>query len=178
MYKRVPEKRNSLKKHAPEIAEHQRQIYSKMKDDGLINDTYTEKINEILDKLSKDPLAKIWPETIPRIKEISPMIASMTWRFLTFDEKPVFLTGDNPVFYFPDLGIAKPKSELSFPISSHVTLWATRRSDLKDGYFPTDMRTVKDMNRRIAKITTRYVFHAKKEEWILNFLAKRDRKLK
>lgn len=99
-------------------------------------------------------------------------MATMTWTFLTFDERPAFLTCDNPVFFFPQFGIGKAESELSFPISSNIMLWGTRRTNLAEGYFPTRTVIVKEMARRIASVATRFVFHSEKEDWILPFLGK------
>jgi hypothetical protein len=131
-------------------------------------------IERILDKYSKELPKKIWlnnipPESSPRVVSV---IASMTWRFLTYDQSPVFLTSDNPVFYFTSIGIGRPDSEVTLPISSNVTLWASWRSDLSEGYFPTTKNAVKEINRRTASNTTRFVFHCKKENWILPFIKK------
>jgi Protein of unknown function (DUF4238) len=99
-------------------------------------------------------------------------LSRMTWQFLTVDRYPAFLASDNPVFHFRDIGIANPASEVSFPISSHVALWATWRSDLEEGYFPVRESWVAQINRRSASVATRYLFHAKEEEWALRLLCK------
>ncbi len=187
MLKRVPECKINTKEHIPKIAYDLKIFYNRLLDEILLenpkNETIVQhrkaEIDNILDKLSCDPPDEIWHKLVPA--DQTPLmlegIATMTWRFILFDEKPVFLTGDNPVFYFSNLGIGSTKSEMSFPISSHVTLWATRRPDLPEGYFPTSMAIVKEMNRRIASITTRYGFHAEDEDWILHSLAKKNWKL-
>ncbi len=187
MWKRVPEGKIRLKERAPKITEDMRRVLHRQLDEALLKNPEKEaiaqrrkaEIDEILDRFSRDPPEEIWHQVIPvdRTPRMAASIATMTWRFISFDEKPVFLTGDNPVFHFRRLGIGRAESELSFPITSHVTLWATRRLDLPEGYFPTSMAIVKEMNRRIASITTRYVFHAKEEDWILHFLAKKNWKL-
>lgn len=183
MWKRVPEGKSRLKERAPRIAADLRKSLHRQLADAVSKDPSKEalakrreaEIDEILDRYSRELPADIWHQIIPadRTPRMIEAIATMTWRFFTFDEKPAFLTGDNLIFFFSDIGIGKAQSELTFPISSHVMLWATRRLDLAEGYFPTTLAIVKEMTRRIASITTRYVFHAKEEDWILPFLAKK-----
>ncbi|MEJ2745699.1 MAG: DUF4238 domain-containing protein, partial [bacterium] len=104
--------------------------------------------------------------------KISFTISQMTWTFFTCNEYPAFLTSDNPVYYPRRLGLGNPACELSFPISNSISLFATWRKNLREGYFPTRPGFVKEMNRRLASITTRYAFHGKDESWILPFLSK------
>jgi hypothetical protein len=187
MWKRVPKGKSRMKELAPGIATDLRETLHRELDEAIAKNPSKEdlvhsrkaEIDEILDRYSQSPPPEIWHKSIPveRTPQMIEAIATMTWIFFTFDERPVFFTSDNPVFFFSHLGIGKPESELSFPISSHVALWATRRLELAEGYVPTTMPIVKEMNRRIASITTRYIFHAKDENWILPFLAKKRWKL-
>ena len=116
----------------------------------------------------------VWLDTIKL--EMSPLVLAglsrMTWRFLTFDRFPAFLTSDNPFFYFSDLGIGNMRSEVTFPISSSIALWATLRGDLAEGYFPAKESLVREFNRRTASTATRHAFHAVDEEWVLPLLRK------
>jgi hypothetical protein len=182
MMKRVPKGKEKLKELMPKTAEAVRQRI-----DSLLNvaaATQPEKkefiqkrraeIGDMIDKFAKDPPKEIWltnmpPEKSPRVLAA---LSSMTWRFLTFDEYPAFLTSDNPLFFFLSMGIGKPESEVTFPISSNIALWATWRLDLKEGYFPTNSQVVKELNRRICSIATRYAFHSQGEEWVLALLTK------
>jgi hypothetical protein len=183
MWKRVPQSKDRLKERAPGIAADLRERLHRELEEAVAKNPSKKdlarrrkvEIDEILDRYSQEPPEEIWHQVIPveRTPRMIASLATMTWQFITFDEKPVFLTGDNPVFFFSDLGIGRAESELSFPISSHVTLWATRRFDLAEGYFPATKAFVKEMNRRIASTTTRYVFHAKEEDWILPFITKK-----
>jgi hypothetical protein len=182
MLKRVPEGKSRLKDRAPRIAADLEEALHRKLDEIAEKDPskkdFTQKrkaeIDEILSKFSQEPPAEIWHKTIPAetTPRIVEAVATMTWRFYTFDEKPAFLTCDNPVFFFRHWGIGRPESELSFPISSDIMLWATRREDLPEEYSPANMAIVKEMSRRMATNTTRYVFHAREENWILPFLAK------
>jgi hypothetical protein len=184
LWKRVPEGKVRLKNRVPAIAADLAKSLHRELDEAVAkNPTKGElasrrkgEIDEILRKFSVEPPSNIWHKVIPA--ESTPImvsaIATMTWVFFTFDEDAVFLTSDNPVFFFAGLGIGNPDSELSFPISSHVTLWATREPAVPEGYFPTTKPIVREMNRRIASITTRYAFHSKDEHWILPFLSKKS----
>lgn len=187
MWKRVPEGKTRLKECAPEIAGDMRIALHQHIDEALARNPEKQataqrrksEIDEILSRLSQNPPEELWHQVIPadRTPRIAASIATMTWRFNVYDEKPVFLTGDNPVFYFNSLGIGRTDSELSFPISSNIILWATRRYDIPEGYFHTSMNIVKEMNRRIAFNTERFVFHSENEEWILPFILKKSWKL-
>lgn len=182
MMKRVPKGKEKLKELAPRTTEAVRQ-----KIDILLNMVATEQpdkneliekrraeIGEIIDRYAKDPSKGIWltnmpPEKSPRVVAA---LSSMTWQFLTFDGYPAFLSSDNPLFFFTDMGIGKAESEVTFPISSNITLWATWRLDLKEGYFPTNTQVVKELNCRTCSIATRYVFHSESEDWVLPLLTK------
>jgi ElaB/YqjD/DUF883 family membrane-anchored ribosome-binding protein len=182
MMKRVPKGKEKLKELAPDTAEAVRQRI-----DSLLNvaaaaqpekNEFIQKrraeIGEIIDKYAKDPPKEIWltnmpPEKSPRVLAA---LSSMAWRFLTFDEYPAFLTSDNPLFFFTSMGIGNQESEVTFPISSHIALWATWRLDLKEGYFPTNSQVVKELSRRTCSVATRYAFHSQGEDWVLPLLTK------
>ncbi|MCI5222854.1 MAG: DUF4238 domain-containing protein [Candidatus Electrothrix sp. AR4] len=97
----------------------------------------------------------------------------MNWKFLTFDKCPAFLTCDNPVFFHIGIGIGKANSEVSFPISSNITLVATWKNGTTEVCYPATKQGVKEINRRTASNTTRYVFRREDEEWILPFVTKK-----
>jgi hypothetical protein len=188
MMKRVPRGRVKLKEVAPGSADKVRQkidlllkvAAAEQPEKAAFIEKRRLEIGEIIDRYAKDPPKEIWltnmpPEKSPRVLGA---LSSMTWRFLLFDEYPGFLSSDNPFFFFASMGIGKPKSEVTFPISSNITLWATWRRDLKEGYFPTNSQVVKELNRRILSTTTRYAFHSKKEDWVLPLLSKRRWQLK
>ncbi len=130
--------------------------------------------DEILDRLAQEPPKEVWLNTIAPEKTpgVVDAIRGMTWRFFTVDEKPAFLTCDNPVFYFTSKGIGRLESEITFPICSHVTLWATWRPELSEGYFSATSQLVKEINRRTVRNATRYVYHCADEHWVLPFVTK------
>lgn len=182
MMKRVPKGKAKLKELAPGVAETVRQEFGSLLD--AIAATQPEKneliqkrraeIGNIIDTYAKNPPIEIWLSNIPPEKSprVFAALRSMTWRFLTFDEYPAFLTSDNPVFFFESMGIGNPESEVTFPISSHIVLWATWRPSLKEGYFQTSSQVVKELNRRTCSAATRFVFHTHMEDWVLPLLIK------
>jgi Protein of unknown function (DUF4238) len=114
-------------------------------------------------------LDHVGPQDSPKVVAA---LSRMRWQFLTFMRYPAFLSSDNPVFHFRDIGVADIESEVSFPISSSIALWATWRTELEEGYVPARESWVKQLNRRTASIATRYLFHALEGEWVLPLLCK------
>ena len=184
MFKRVPKAKERLNKRAPsmckdlykEISEELLQTATLQPEKRHIAERRISEIKEILDRYSKEPPRKIWLDNIPpeRSPRIVAALASMTWRFLECDDTVGFITSDNPLFYFTDMGVGKPESEVTFPISKDIVLWGTWRTDLPTGYLHAGSQIVKEMNRRIVSEATRYVFAVKDAVWILPFVTKKN----
>jgi hypothetical protein len=187
MFKRVPKGKERLKELAPSICE---KLYTEISDELLqiaidqpdknhIAQKRICEIKEILDKYSKNPPKEIWLDNIPleRSPQVVAALVEMTWRFMECNDRIGFMTSDNPLFYFTSIGVGKPESEVVFPISSNILLWATRRTDLPTGYLPAKSQLVKEMNRRIVSEATHYVFASNDAVWILPFVMKGDWKL-
>lgn len=187
MYKRVPKGKERLKKLTPSICENlSREISEELQKLALIHPDKSHiakkrisEIREILDRYSKDPPKKIWLDNIPpeRSPKIVAALIQMTWRFMECDDTIGFITSDNPLFYFTSIGVGKPESEVTFPISKDIVLWATWRTDLPTGYLHVGSQFVKEMNRRIVSDATRYIFAIKDAAWILPFVTKGNWKL-
>jgi len=182
MMKRVPQGKERLKVLAPSVAETVGADVDKRLNAAASEQPerleFIEKrrseIRDIIDRFSREPPKEIWLTNIPPEKSphILAALSHMTWRFFTFDKYPAFLTSDNPVFYFTSMGIGNPESEVTFPVSSHIALWATWRFDLEEGYFETSVQVVKELSRRTASFTTRHAFHSVDAEWLLPILNK------
>jgi hypothetical protein len=110
-------------------------------------------------------------DSLPRVRAILP---AMTWVFLTSDKKQPFLTSDNPFFFFEGLGIGRPESQITFPISSGTTLWATWRKDLTEGYVQAKDADIRKTNRRTASAATRYVYCSQNAQWVATLINKRN----
>jgi hypothetical protein len=187
MYRRVPQGKQRLKENAPKICKELLKQFNNELDIlgfqepdkvGLIEKRKAE-IKAVLERYSVDPLKEVWLRTLRF--DMSPKVVAgiraMTWRFLTFDEKPVFLTCDNPIFFFLSMGIGNPDSELTFPISSNVTLLCSWQRIIPNNYIPINMQIVRELNRRIASNASRFIYSAYDEPWLSSFIAKRDWKL-
>jgi hypothetical protein len=182
MWKRVPRAKEDFNKMAPGILD---EIGSELKDSlksigerrpekiKLIEERQKE-INEILEKYVSAPPEDIWwysirPERTPIIVEI---MKKMTWSFWECDQTFTFLTCDNPLFYFTGMGVGKKDSEISFPISNHVVLWATWKTNFPNDFIKASSQIVKEMNRRTVHNASRFVYHCKDERWIVPFIKK------
>lgn len=119
-----------------------------------------------------DLVRDAWLKTLP--PDMTPKtlkaLSLMTWRFLTFDKGPAFLTSDNPVFFFTKIGIGNERSEVTFPISRNVVLWATWRRESEEGYYRARKSQIHQINRRTVSIATRYVFHSDEADWVIRLV--------
>jgi len=135
MMKRVPRARERVREMAPGVAkslaeefdQEVREIIQKKPERRRHLESLRERLQEVLDRWSIDPPKEVWlanvsPSTSPRLVAA---LTLMTWRCLLYDRAPAFLTSDNPVFWFTHIGIGRPESEVTFPISSNIVLWAT-----------------------------------------------------
>ena len=187
MWKRVPRAKEDLKKMAPRLASEIAEklssdldsIIAKELQDAKFIEKRRKEIDEILATYAADPPKDIWLENIPpeRTPRIVEAIKAMTWTFWEFNQRPAFLTCDNPLFYFTGMGVGKPDSEISFPISSHIVLWATWRLDLPRNFIKASTQIVKEMNRRTVDNASRYIFHSRDEHWIEPLIKKKHWKL-
>lgn len=187
MLKRVPQSKFRMNEMAPGVAqklqdEWDKEITELIKKDPSQSEFLENRRKEIqanLEKYAKNPPKDFWLLLIPpdRTPNVVTVLHQMTWHFLTCDEGPVFLTCDNPVFYFSWMGIGKPESEVTFPISSNIVLWATWRKDLSENYSEINRQAIKEVNRRTALNATRFVYHAKDEYWIPKFISKNNHQL-
>lgn len=109
------------------------------------------------------------PTIRPRIAQV---LNDMTWMFITRDGDQYLVTSDNPVFYFSNLGIGNPTSEVSFPITTDILLWATHRQDFREGYIGHSNRLFKEINKRTIANATRFVFASRPEEWITSVIGR------
>jgi len=187
MLKRVPRGLERTKTNAPDVLE---QTFASLNIDILrlisehpskasILQNRLQELQSLKLKYQSEFPMEVWydnltPDSSPRLLAILP---AMTWIFLSSDKRQPFLTNDNPVFFFESLGIGRPESEISFPISSTIALWATWRTNLVEGYTAAKDATIKEINRRTASAATRYVFYSVKAPWVVSLVNKRTLKL-
>ncbi len=176
LWKRVPEHKNWIKDKAPEIMNPVfERIDNELVEFGI---QYPEKM-DLVEKRRKelqalrttkesDILHDIWLANMPpdRTPQTLEALSQMTWRFFTARDNEYFITSDNPLFFFRWMGIGKQQSEVTFPITQNIALWATWRIDVKEGYFPTRPQVAKEINRRTASIAHNYLYSPSSETWI------------
>lgn len=107
----------------------------------------------------------------PSEKMVS-VIYSMNWRFGTSDGPSYYLTSDNPAFFFESYGLGRPESKLSFPISSDLALFGTWQTSSLPLMFKAPQNMVKEVNRRVASIATRFLFYKERQEWVATLARK------
>lgn len=104
--------------------------------------------------------------------QLTAVMCQMNWRFFIAPPGHFFFTGDNPLFLFKWMGLNKPDSEFSFPISSQVALLGSHRRDHGTGFIHGTSQVVKELNRRTASQASRYLYSPEKGEWVVNLLNK------
>lgn len=183
MLQRVPRGLERTKAIAPEVLD---QIFSDLERDILrLITEHPSKKNVLQNRLQELPSLKlkyesdfpmeVWyqnltPDSLPRFRTI---LSTMTWVFLTSDKRQPFLTSDNPVFFFEGLGINNPESEITFPISSNITLWATWHKNVLEDYITAKDNIVREINRRTASAATKYVYYSEEAQWVVNLINKK-----
>jgi hypothetical protein len=185
MWKRVPEARRRVIRRLPGVVnEVEAELNSEFDLLQIQHPSFENKITEFrarvtaeLDRNLANPSPEIWHKSIesssgPRVVN---SLLSMNWVFL-YSERAQFLTSDNPVFFFESEGIARSTSELTFPLSSSVSLWA-HRGPPSPLYLEARPVAIREINRRTAFNSTRFVYSLRNEHWVLPFVMKRDKAL-
>ena len=176
MWKRVPKHKKWVKDKAPEIMN---PVFERVEQELIeLGKKYPEKIDlvekrkkelsEIRENKEDELIYDIWLNNLPPDKtpQSVDVLSQMTWRFLIADEGQFFLTSDNPLFFFNWMGIGKEISEVTFPITKKIALWATWRSDISEGFLSTSSQAVKEINRRTASIAAQYLYSPYADQWI------------
>jgi hypothetical protein len=136
-----------------------------------------EEVRKILEEYRDNIPTEILLKTMVSESSLLPVISDMNWQFLIAPEGYSFITGDNPMFYFESFGLNKPYSEITFPISSSIVLATSWHSELGEGFFPANSETVLEVNRRIASIASKNLYHSRKVSWLVDVLNKKQHRL-
>lgn len=103
-----------------------------------------------------------WPS-----QEMIRVCDEMTWRIVHATGDHMFLTGDNPAFFFDSKGIRSPESELTFPLASNLTLIANWQGAGGATYLVQPRSAyLKEINRRIVSGAERFIYSTKPAPWI------------
>lgn len=133
------------------------------------------RLRRVLDKIAqREGLAKqTHLRTLStRLERAMVILLEMRWTFFVAQPGDAFLTGDNPVFFFKDLGLKKSTSELSFPMSSEVAFVASWRKERPEGFAEAKSKTVVALNRRTASFAFDELYFSRDEPWVLNLFGK------
>lgn len=175
LWKRVPESKEWLRERTSEIVnpvfEQKRKELAELSslhpEKSDIIKKLQEKLHELRENKVEEFINEVWLKTIPSDTPQSiDTLIQMTWRFVISEKKQYFITSDNPIFFFPLMDIGNGKSEVTFPITKNIALWATRRKDIREGYFPAHSQMVKEVNRRTVNNSTQFLYSPYPEDWI------------
>jgi len=187
MWKRVPASRERTAKHIPDVAVGVRARYHRHVDylasQGELTAEQVIQGKKIVDGHLDAVLAEqpdyLWHQTLedgatPRMMEA---LRTMDWTFLVSDSDP-FLTCDDPLFFFKEIGVGTEASELSIPLSSSITLLAHRQGGQRHQYKDARRSTVVRLNRRTAFNAQRFMYSEAPLDWALKFGARKTRPLR
>jgi hypothetical protein len=176
MWKRVPAGKVWVKDKSPEIMN---PVFERIRNELIeLGETHPDKkvivekrlreLQEIREYKTDEFLYDIWLQNIPHDKtpQSIDVLSQMTWRFMLAEKDQYFITSDNPLFFFRWMGIGKEQSEVTFPITRNIALWATWRIDISEGYFPARSQFVKEVNRRTVSIFTEFLYSPYPAEWV------------
>jgi len=94
------------------------------------------------------------------------LICRMSW-YIVSSKEDYFITSDNPAYFFEAYGIGTPKSELTFPVSRDLALFASWQGAQNSmNYLEARPKLVKEANKRLASGAERFVFSHRQEDWI------------
>jgi hypothetical protein len=94
-------------------------------------------------------------------------ICTMTWRIARSPASDFFITSDNPAYFFKAYGLATPKSELTFPLSTDLALFASWQGEQNAIiYIQARPAVAREANKRLMSGAERFVFSHRKEDWI------------
>jgi len=187
MIKRVPARKELIRDKFPEVLEKQWELITSEIEEvrAQVDPTDETGLATISAKLEAcHKIIEIYRQNgMPREMELktmveSPMprvmdaIKSMRWQFVVAPNNDSFVTGDNPVHIFKGgVGLSKPYSEVTFPVSSKVALLGTFR-DVTQGYLTASDQLLKEINRRIIATSTTYVYGSGKWPWVITVMDK------
>jgi hypothetical protein len=113
-----------------------------------------------------------WPHEI-----VIRLIYGMQWRVVVADPPEMFITSDNPAFFFESIGMAKDHAEVSFPLSPTSCLHCCHQPIPGGGdlaFMPFNRELVREMNRRTASAATSIVMAHERHAWPLKLLRKQN----
>lgn len=181
LWKRVPDGRERALKIIPGVADQLHgEIAAELDAAAVANPAFADRVASLkarvaaaIDVHKSRPSPALWYssfESEPGAQLVEALL-SMNWVFISTSQLQ-FLTSDNPVFFFKSEGIGGQRSELSVPLSSSIALWATRSKVPSGEFVNAASVAVREVNRRTAHGSTRFVYSGTDEPWVLPFVTK------
>jgi hypothetical protein len=101
-------------------------------------------------------------------------VHNMAWHVLPAPPGFYFVTCDTPAHLFEGLGVGRPDSEFTFPVSKGLALVGEHCRKWGTVFEKPQVQLVKEVNRRVLSNAERFVFSPKREEWIEKVARKTD----
>jgi hypothetical protein len=176
MIKRVPRHREKAAEAAPqalkEVTAELRQIIQSYANAGQISDeTAARRIaeaNAIERRFAAQTPATVqtklncpWPTD-----EMLGFIYRMSWRFVVADGDEEFITTDNPGYFFESDGLGTDLAEMTFPVSKDLAIFGSWTHITRGDRVSGRTQFVKEANRRLVSVSTRFVYSRLKFNWI------------
>jgi hypothetical protein len=184
MFKRVPSHRAEAEELVPSVLN---KVFSETRDqilaDAEINQLSAEitqhRISEVdnaetkynleIPDIIREQIEKPWPS-----EDIINCVYDMHWTFVCAEGDNYFLVTDNPAFFFKCYGIGTENSELTFPISRNLAIFASWTPRANGSKIISRPQLVKEANRRLISKTFRFIYSPRKDEWIHKVAEKRN----
>jgi hypothetical protein len=124
-----------------------------------------------------DDIISQYKQSIPDDIRLSTMVDSirlpsalysMKWIYLIAPSGLEYVTSDNPVSFFEDIGLNKPFSEFVFPISKHLALVGTRSINAKEGYLTASLPSVFEVNQRTMRGAYDTIYSSQDASWLVD----------
>ncbi len=119
------------------------------------------------------------PNVIKQIREPWPteemieLVQQMTWRVLETSGPNLFMTCDNPAFFFTAYGLKNAEAELCLPLSSRYALHCCwQKAQAQTVFLAASQHFVREINRRLASATARFAFYQEPADWVHTILRK------
>lgn len=187
MFLRVPKRLDWMIEKSPKILdktfsdfENQlKGLAEKHPDKAELVEQRIKELHDIRKNKADEYVKEMWLQNIPSAIDRPPVktLAEMEWRFFKNDDNQPFLTSDNPLFYFSEIGIGNEKSEVSFPLSKNLVLWAKWKMTVPPGFHIARNQFVKEINRRTVSNASKFIFSPQTANWISILLNKKNIRL-
>jgi hypothetical protein len=108
---------------------------------------------------------------LPR-EEPASIFNNMKWKFIVATDNWKFVTSDNPLHNYLDIGLLNKNVEVIFPVSKDLVFLGTWQDNKEGRYFQADNNTVKEFNRATVKSALKYVYSSNNSDGLMRLVQK------